>query len=87
MNRARVFYQVWVPGAKDGRLVEVWCGACRGIVFWQQPRSGTPLCHLCHPLFPALLQEQIRLSALDRQQPETTPNALPKRQARKKKAA
>ncbi len=87
MNRVRVQYQVWIPGAKDGRLVEVWCGACRGIVFWVQPRSGTPLCHFCHPLHPALLQEQIRLRLLDRDQSEATPNARPKRRSRRKAAA
>ena len=84
MTRVRVQYQVWVPGAEDGRLVELFCGACAGVLFWQQPRSGTPICHTCHPLYPGLLQEQIKLSVLDREEPP--PAAVkPKRRSRKKK--
>ena len=89
VNSYSTGYIVWKSGATEGRLVQLTpCGACHGVLYWLQPRSGTAICHCCHPLHPALLQEQIRLSVRDREEPEAVP-AAPKRQQapRRKKAA
>ncbi len=86
MTMAVVDYTVWKPGATEGRLVQLTqCGACHGVLYWLQPRSGTPICHCCHPVHPAMLQEQIRLSGIDREAPEPIP-AKPKAKRRKKAA-
>ena len=89
MNSHSTGYTVWKPGATEGRFVPLLpCGACHGVLYWLQPRSGTAICHCCHPIHPELLQEQIRLAVEDREQVEPVPAAAPKRRqtTRRKKA-
>lgn len=89
MNSHSGGYTVWKPGAAEGRFVPLLpCGACHGTLYWLQPRSGTALCLCCHPAHPALLQEQIRLSVMDREESVPAPApAAPKPRRRRKKAA